>query len=63
MKKTNEITNEKVLSWARRVEAQRAKKAILDATKESKAFEAIKKTSSTEECYRQHKKRHKNATK
>ena len=36
IKRTNEITSKQVLCWAKRVEAQRAPKAILLATKENK---------------------------
>ena len=36
IKKTNEITSEQILGWTKRVQAQRAQKAILEeATKES----------------------------
>ena len=42
-KKTNKFTSEQVLAQARRVEAQRAQKAITKATKGSKDFDAMKK--------------------
>ena len=41
IRKTNEITNEQVLSWARRLLVQRDQTAILDVAKESKQFDAI----------------------
>ena len=37
IKMTNEITNEQVMFWARRVKAQRPQKIILDATRERKS--------------------------
>ena len=37
------ITSEHVLGWAQRVEAQRAQKALMVATKASKEFNALKK--------------------
>ena len=47
-KKINEKTSEQVLSWTKRVEAQRAQKAILDATKEKKGFDIRKKQTKIE---------------
>ena len=35
-KKTNEVTSEQLLAWAKRVEAQSTKKAITDTTKRVK---------------------------
>ena len=43
IKKSNEITSEQVLSWAKSVEVQRAQKPILDITKESMEFDMTKK--------------------
>ena len=43
MKKTSETTSEQVLCGARRVDVQRTKNAILDATKESKEFDVVKR--------------------
>ena len=42
IKKTNEITSEQVLSWARRVKVKRAQKALIEATKDRKEFNAMK---------------------
>ena len=42
IEKTNEITSKQVLGWTRRVEAQRVQKAVPEATKESKDFDAVK---------------------
>ena len=39
--KTSEITSEQVLAYARRVEAQRAQKRLMGATKYNKAFDAM----------------------
>ena len=41
IKMPDEITSQQVLCWARRVEAQRAHKAILDVTKETKEFDTV----------------------
>ena len=41
-KKTNEVTRKQVLAWLRHVEAQRAQKTIIQATKESNEFNAMK---------------------
>ena len=41
---TKEITSEQVLYLAKRVEIQRAEKARLEATKESKEFDTLKTT-------------------
>ena len=41
--KKNELTSEQVLAWARRVETHRAWKALIQATKESNGFDAVKK--------------------
>ena len=43
IKKTNEIPTEKILALARRVEEQRAQKALFEATKKNKCFDAKKK--------------------
>ena len=43
MKRENEKTSVKVFSWARRGETQRAQKAIIDTTKESREFDMIRK--------------------
>ena len=44
IKKTNEISSVQVLCWAKRVEVQRAQKAVLEATKETEEFDAIRRT-------------------
>ena len=44
IKRANEITTEPVLCWARRVDALRAQKAILEVSKESRRFDAVKRT-------------------
>ena len=41
--KTKEITSVHVLTWARRVEAQRAQKVSMEAIKDSKEFDTIKR--------------------
>ena len=38
-----QITRKQVLAWARRVEAQRTQKALIEDTKENKDFGAMKK--------------------
>ena len=38
IKNTNEITSEHVLCWAKRVEVQRAKKAMIEDTKKIKSL-------------------------
>ena len=43
IQKTNEITSEQVLSWAIKVEVQRAQKLLTEATIDNKEFNAIKK--------------------
>ena len=55
VKKTSEITSEQVLVWARRAEAQRTQKALIEVTKDNKEFDTIKKVS-TEEKYTQQSK-------
>ena len=42
MKTTSEITSEQVLCWAKRIEAQRVQKAMLETKKESKDFDTVK---------------------
>ena len=49
VKKMNEITSEQIFGWARRVAAQRAQKAVIEAKKHSKEFDAMKKHEPTEE--------------
>ena len=44
VKKTNEITSEQALCWAKRVEAQRAQKTILEPAKESKESDVVQRT-------------------
>ena len=44
IKKTNEITSEQVLPWARRVVVQRTQKALTKATKASKERTCTKAT-------------------
>ena len=41
--KTNEVTSKQALALARRAEAQRALKVLIQATKESNNFNAVKK--------------------
>ena len=41
-KKTNEIDNEQVLVWTKRVEVQRTLKVLVEAKKYSKKFDAMK---------------------
>ena len=43
-KMTNKIINGRVLWWVKRVEAQRAHRAVIEATKESKEFDTLKKS-------------------
>ena len=42
VKKTKEITKEKVLAWARRADMQRTQKALMEVTKDNKDFNTIK---------------------
>ena len=49
IKKRDEITGQELLAWARAVEEQRAKKALIKATKENKtSYEGLKVFSKTE---------------
>ena len=45
IKETNKVTSEQVLCWTKKVEVQRAQKALLEATKEKecKESDAIKR--------------------
>ena len=52
IKKANEVTSEQILAWARRVEAQRAQKAITEATKEIKEFDSQEKSRAQEQYIR-----------
>ena len=42
-KQTNEITSKQVLEWARRVEEQRAQKALIETMKENEEINVVKK--------------------
>ena len=42
VKKTSEITSEKVLVWARRIKVQETQIALMGTTKGNKEFDAIK---------------------
>ena len=42
IKMTNKISSEEELCWVRMAEVQKAQKAVLDVTIESKTFDAIK---------------------
>ena len=44
VQKTSEITNEQVLSWAKRIKAQRAQKEILTKIQEDKPLDIIRHT-------------------
>ena len=43
IKDSSEITSEKVLSWVKRIAAQRSKKAMLDSPKDNKEFDIVGK--------------------
>ena len=47
----NEVTSEQVLALARKGEAQRIQKVLIEATKESKQFNAMKKVKSKRKIY------------
>ena len=38
----NDVTSDRVLLWAQRLEAQRVQKEVLDSIKEGKVFESIR---------------------
>ena len=44
IKKTSEVTREEILTWAKRLEVQRWKKAVLATIQETRDFDMIKST-------------------
>ena len=45
MQKTSDITSKQVLIWAKRIEAQRSKKAVLTTIHESKDLDMVRQKS------------------
>ena len=43
VEKTSEITSEQVLTGARRVQAQKKQKVLIESKRDDKAFDAVKK--------------------